>query len=554
MAESGIDIGYDLSALLSEDFDIESAIDFDDLLGTPKNQEFYELTSKTMPIMESTPNLKTTNPVSRTQLKLQLMRDHAILQQQRQNQQKSQRQPPHPQHQPIQSNHVVSSPINNNSNIQNHNIPENHIKVPLNSIAEVPPQVLQVQTKLANPTKYHVMQKQKNQVKQYLSESFQVPSAALSNHRLNQTHSAPTCGANTNGYSNINNISNSQGYYPQGQVSPNYDVPAMSPALSSGATSCTSEAEDLLDDLLSLESSSLASDGFKTDNSFTGSDLNIKNEPYPLSDAELHALAKDRQKKDNHNMIERRRRFNINDRIKELGTLLPKNNDPYYEIVRDVRPNKGTILKSSVEYIKCLKNEVYRLKQQEARQKQMESMNRRLQLRVQELERQAKSHGLPVSDFNWQNMPVTSPPPYNSYSNQQNQSSVVSLLPPIVLPDPCRKVSQHYFAEELESTDFFESQKLEELKMPDVISDALSEASLNLSAMEEGMDDDDLVYGVNGDPMLSSPHALQADALLASPAHPSSGDPLLCEQRLPTPTPTSHIDQDVDTLDMDMIA
>lgn len=26
--------------------------------------------------------------------------------------------------------------------------------------------------------------------------------------------------------------------------------------------------------------------------------------------------------------VERRRRFNINDRIKELGTLLPKNNDP----------------------------------------------------------------------------------------------------------------------------------------------------------------------------------------------------------------------------------
>lgn len=52
MAESGIDLGYDLSALISDDFDIESAIDFDDLLGTPKNQEFYELTSKTIPATE----------------------------------------------------------------------------------------------------------------------------------------------------------------------------------------------------------------------------------------------------------------------------------------------------------------------------------------------------------------------------------------------------------------------------------------------------------------------------------------------------------------------
>lgn len=93
--------------------------------------------------------------------------------------------------------------------------------------------------------------------------------------------------------------------------------------------------------------------------------------------------------------------------------------------------------------------------------------------------------------------------------------------------------------------------------MPDVISDALSDAisdaSLSLSAMEEGMDDDDL-YGVNGDPMLSSPNALNPEALLASPAHPGTRDPLLCEQRLPTPIPTSHIDQEGDTLDMDMIA
>lgn len=82
-------------------------------------------------------------------------------------------------------------------------------------------------------------------------------------------------------------------------------------------------------------------------------------------------------------LVERRRRFNINDRIKELGTLLPKNNDPYYEVVRDVRPNKGTILKSSVDYIKCLKHEVTRLKQNEVRQKQIEHQNRRLLLRIQ---------------------------------------------------------------------------------------------------------------------------------------------------------------------------
>ncbi|KYQ46517.1 Microphthalmia-associated transcription factor [Trachymyrmex zeteki] len=163
------------------------------------------------------------------------------------------------------------------------------------------------------------------------------------------------------------------------------------------------KAEDLLDDILSFEAGSLG-DGLKDGQagSLTNiPELQIKPEPLLLTEAEIHALAKDRQKKDNHNMIERRRRFNINDRIKELGTLLPKTNDPYYEIVRDVRPNKGTILKSSVEYIKLLKNELTRMKQNEHRHKQLEHQNRRLLLRVQELELQAKAHGLPVTDFNW---------------------------------------------------------------------------------------------------------------------------------------------------------
>ncbi|CAH1121070.1 unnamed protein product [Ceutorhynchus assimilis] len=539
MAESGIDLGYDLSALLTDDFDIESAIDFDDLLGTPKNQEYYQLTSKTMPVSESTPNLKTTTPQTRTQLKLQLMRDQAILEQQRQIAERQRQQ------EIKQSQRPPPAPV----------------KVPLHTLAvEVPPQVLEVQTKLENPTRYHVMQKQKSQVKQYLSESFQGPChpTFLPDYQrkmtVNQTHSAPPCG--TQNLPQQTNISTCQNQPFHQQISPNFDIPSMSPALSSGATS-TSEAEELIDDLLSLESSSLASDSFKTSDSSLANDINIKNEPFLLSDAEIHAMAKDRQKKDNHNMIERRRRFNINDRIKELGTLLPKNNDPYYEIVKDVRPNKGTILKSSVEYIKCLKNEVIRLKQSEARQKQMENMNRRLQLRVQELERQAKSHGLPISDFNWQSLTMNNnPSPYNSYSNNLD-------LDPSLDHNLDHKVDQ-VLDNNLDHLDHNRPPSVTEImsplfsdssrKMPDVISDA----TLSLSAaMEEGMDDDDLVYNVNGDPMLSSPNALTADAFLirnVSPVHSGPTDSLFSEDRIPTPTPTSHIDDGGDTLDIDMIA
>lgn len=82
-----------------------------------------------------------------------------------------------------------------------------------------------------------------------------------------------------------------------------------------------------------------------------------------LNDQELKAWQKDRQKKDNHNQIERRRRYNINDRIKELGTLLPRNaDDPkHFELVKDMKQNKGTILKATVDYVKLLKRENNRL-------------------------------------------------------------------------------------------------------------------------------------------------------------------------------------------------
>lgn len=50
---------------------------------------------------------------------------------------------------------------------------------------------MQVQTKLENPTRYHVIEKQKSQVRQYLSESFQQPnevSSLLSAHTHSQGH------------------------------------------------------------------------------------------------------------------------------------------------------------------------------------------------------------------------------------------------------------------------------------------------------------------------------------------------------------------------------
>ncbi|EDX15205.1 GD24380 [Drosophila simulans] len=166
--------------------------------------------------------------------------------------------------------------------------------------------------------------------------------------------------------------------------------------------------DDIFDDILQ-------NDSFNFDKNFN-SELSIKQEPQNLTDAEMNALAKDRQKKDNHNMIERRRRFNINDRIKELGTLLPKGSDAFYEVVRDIRPNKGTILKSSVDYIKCLKHEVTRLRQNELRQRQVELQNRKLMSRIKELEMQAKSHGITLSENHLTSLSAPTQPYLKSFS------------------------------------------------------------------------------------------------------------------------------------------
>ncbi|KAG8332586.1 hypothetical protein J6590_020095 [Homalodisca vitripennis] len=158
-----------------------------------------------------------------------------------------------------------------------------------------------------------------------------------------------------------------------------------------------SNSSMFLEHLIALGSSGSTSGLGKTSLSCPADLSQIKPE-HLYTEADLQAV-KDRQKKDNHNMIERRRRFNINDRIKELGTLLPKNNDPYFEaislgacsskhfeIVRDVRQNKGTILKMSVAYIKTLQHDLQKSKKfGEQLVSQNLALTRRIQVSTQSL-------------------------------------------------------------------------------------------------------------------------------------------------------------------------
>ncbi|CAB1427145.1 unnamed protein product [Pleuronectes platessa] len=275
----------------------------------------------------------------------------------------------------------------------------------------------QVQSHLDNPSKYHIQQAQRQQVRQYLSTT-------LGGKAGNQCPSQPP-----------------EHGMPPG---PGSSAPNSPMALLTLSSSCEKEMDDVIDDIISLESSynedvlGLMDPGLQINNQLpvSGNLLDIYgNQGLPLSglaisnscqpsikreysvpgmkqvldksgscsqyenyqrqegfpvEAEVRAMAKERQKKDNHNLIERRRRFNINDRIKELGTLIPKSNDP------DMRWNKGTILKASVDYIRKLQREQQRAKELECRQRKVEHANRHLMLRIQELEIQARAHGLTV--------------------------------------------------------------------------------------------------------------------------------------------------------------
>ncbi|XP_064858003.1 transcription factor E3b isoform X2 [Oncorhynchus nerka] len=227
--------------------------------------------------------------------------------------------------------------------------------------AQVPVEVLKVQTHLENPTKFHIQQSQRQQVKQHLS-------ATLCNKVAIQTL----------GVSPLALSSSAPEMDPIARRAPNSSM---------ALHNLGSNKEELPWNLLEINHSpGMAAPTLTVSKSCPADLTNIKRE---YSDNK--ARVKERQKKDNHNLIERKRRFNINDRITELGSIIPNSRDS------ELRWNKGTILKASVDYIRKLQKEQQRAKEVEMRQKKLEHANHCLMLRIQELEVQAQLHGLSSS-------------------------------------------------------------------------------------------------------------------------------------------------------------
>ncbi|XP_044161349.1 transcription factor E3-like isoform X2 [Bufo gargarizans] len=407
-----------LSPILPEsgivaDIDIETAIE-------PSEEQFYQLKSQPIPSSQTpsqSPQSSFQTPStmsSRILLRQQLMRAQAQEQERREQEQNAAQ---------------IATPSTPAISVSNGGRP---------TAAQVPLEVLKVQTHLENPTKYHIQQSQRQQVKQYLSST--TMGAKMPLHT-----SAPTT-------TTINPASARASPQPEQTLLPTASSAPNSPlAMLNIGSNSEKEIDDVIDEIISLESSlndefmgfvergnlpstlpvsgnlldmycapGMTAPAITVSNSCPADLPNIKNEylgkwrrsslrlfghtwPWrcglvkkklnsisfsPPTEHDTKQMMKERQKKDNHNLIERRRRFNINDRIKELGTLIPKSSDP------ELRWNKGTILKASVEYIRKLQKDQQRVRELEGRQRKLEHLNQGLLLRIQELEMQAQIHGI----------------------------------------------------------------------------------------------------------------------------------------------------------------
>lgn len=97
----------------------------------------------------------------------------------------------------------------------------------------------------------------------------------------------------------------------------------------------------------------------------------------------------EQKKREMHNFIERRRRYNINDRIKELGGLLP-GTEP------DTRQNKGNILKTAVSYIKRLQKIESRYRDLSRKHRQYSKTLTVFKSRLEEYDAACQQNGLVV--------------------------------------------------------------------------------------------------------------------------------------------------------------
>uniref|UniRef100_H3AEP1 Transcription factor binding to IGHM enhancer 3b n=1 Tax=Latimeria chalumnae TaxID=7897 RepID=H3AEP1_LATCH len=270
---------------------------------------------------------------------------------------------------------------------------------------QVPMEVLKVQTHLENPTKYHIQQAQRQQVKQYLSTTLgnKVATQALALTHSPQSASAPE-----------------QGHPPGAGSTPN------SPMAMLNIGSNSEKEIDVIDEIISLESSfnddmlglldagllpstlpvsanlldvytnqGVSAPAIAVSNSCPADLTNIKRE---LTGSVIQHQSKQCKLYLFHIIVERRRRFNINDRIKELGTLIPKSSDP----ICQWRANQR--LRGALHSLRFIRPQSSVAMLSESETHWVFFGGRGGSVFSQELEMQARQHGLPVASPSGLNM------------------------------------------------------------------------------------------------------------------------------------------------------
>ncbi|CAF2596907.1 unnamed protein product [Rotaria sp. Silwood2] len=276
----------------------------------------------------------------------------------------------------------MSSPVSNNNN--------NGLSTSTKQVDAVtlllkqtiaPAQVIQknktVQTRLENPTKYHLEQMCRKQ--SFVGDESSTTHQVVSSQPLQQEESSPDSEITSEMDDQLNDDTTC------GSIDSTSRGINITPRLS---TTMTGDHPGSI-----YLSSSVSKDSTDSINHHSSScPTNILSAKakigLPLTEDEMRLVLRDRQKKDNHNMIERRRRFNINDRIKELGTLLPKGTD------LDIKQNKGTILRASVDYIKILRRQYDNISLVEEKCQMLAEQNLALQERIRELEKKCVLNGI----------------------------------------------------------------------------------------------------------------------------------------------------------------
>lgn len=107
---------------------------------------------------------------------------------------------------------------------------------------------------------------------------------------------------------------------------------------------------------------------------------------------------KERQKKDNHNDIERRRRDKINECIRLLALIVPNGDDSTsfldesgsLDAQKKEYNKKGAVLEAAVNYIKRLQSEQKQMEEYRQQQEILQRANRTLLLEIQQLQSRAK--------------------------------------------------------------------------------------------------------------------------------------------------------------------